>query len=305
MKIAEDEIRAAVFIWLKEQSVKNGGIFNRNDLIYGFIYKGQVITLLGATGIWFPKGFSIPISITTISNGLYNDGFSNDGLLEYRYRGNDPNIRDNIGLKEAYIQRKPLIYFLSIKPGKYLAVWPIFIIENDPANLKIKAAIDPAYDSHGKNLFGTDFNMEAASDSIIGIRKYITAMTKQRLHQSIFREFVLDAYSRQCTMCKLQHTELLDAAHIIPDSDPDGLPIVPNGLSLCKIHHAAYDQKIIGITPDYIVKVRKDILEEIDGPMLKYGLQSMEGNKLYLPNNKSDYPDRDRLERRYHDFIAS
>ena len=52
------------------------------------------------------------------------------------------------------------------------------------------------------------------------------------------------------TLCKLRHAELLDAAHIIADANDEGLPIVPNGLALCKIHHAAFDKNIIGISPD-------------------------------------------------------
>jgi len=299
----ENEIRISVFLWLKEQSLLNGGIFERKDLIYGFKYQGEQITLVGPTGIWTPRNFRIPISITTTSSGPYDDGFNDEGFLEYRYRGSNPNHRDNIGLKNAYVERTPLIYFQSIKPGKYVAVWPVFILENDPANLKIKAVIDPAY----KEIQKADLNQESlftSSESNIGIRRYITAITKQRMHQSAFREFVLDAYSRQCTMCKLQHPELLDAAHIISDSMEDGLPIVQNGLSLCKIHHAAYDKNIIGINSDYIIKVREDILNEVDGPMLKYGLQALNNNKIILPVNERNHPDRDRLDIRYREFIA-
>jgi len=36
--------------------------------------------------------------------------------------------------------------------------------------------------------------------------------------------------------------ELLDAAHITPDTHPEGEPIVSNGLSLCKLHQAAFDR---------------------------------------------------------------
>jgi putative restriction endonuclease len=82
------------------------------------------------------------------------------------------------------------------------------------------------------------------------------------------------------------------------------VPIVQNGLSLCKIHHAAFDKNILGITPDYIIKVREDVLEEIDGPMLKYGLQSLENNKIILPRNKNFWPDRDRLAMRFEQFIS-
>ena len=86
------------------------------------------------------------------------------------------------------------------------------------------------------------------------------------------------AYETRCAVCSLGHRELLDAAHVIPDSDPRGEPIVTNGLALCKIHHAAYDRDIIGIRPDYVVEVHTRLLDEIDGPMLKYGLQGHHGS---------------------------
>jgi putative restriction endonuclease len=59
----------------------------------------------------------------------------------------------------------------------------------------------------------------------------------------------------------LKHRELLDAAHIIPDNMPEGKSTIENGLSLCKLHHSAYDAFIIGVTPDYVIQVRADILE--------------------------------------------
>ena len=113
---------------------------------------------------------------------------------------------------------------------------------------------------------------------------------------------VLDAYSDNCTVCHLKHAELLDAAHIIPDGKPRGELVVPNGLSLCKIHHAAFDNNIIGITPDYVIKVRDDVMEEHDGPMLRHGLQELHDHKIILPHHKTDWPDRERLEVRRGEF---
>ena len=78
--------------------------------------------------------------------------------------------------------------------------------------------------------------------------------------------------------------------------------IVQNGLSLCKIHHAAFDQNIIGITPDCQIHVREDILREIDGPMLKHGIQEMHGNKLILPRSFSLQPKKEWLEERFIQF---
>jgi len=90
--------------------------------------------------------------------------------------------------------------------------------------------------------------------------------------------------------------------HIIPDKEEGGEPVIPNGLSLCKIHHAAFDSNLIGATPDYHIIVRGDILRELDGPMLKHGLQEMHKQKIILPANKAHWPDRERLEIRFKKF---
>ncbi len=75
-----------------------------------------------------------------------------------------------------------------------------------------------------------------------------------------------------------------------------------NGLSLCKIHHAAFDSNIIGITPDYKMMVRQDILAETDGPMLRHGIQQLHDQKIILPKSKLLWPDQNRLEVRYKRF---
>ncbi len=106
-------------------------------------------------------------------------------------------------------------------------------------------------------------------------------------------------------MCRLRHPSLLDAAHILPDSHPRGMPIVPNGLALCKIHHAAYDQNILGVRPDLSVQVRTDILAEVDGPMLRYGIQEMAGARLTVPRTVAAQPDPLALDERYQLFLAA
>lgn len=93
----------------------------------------------------------------------------------------------------------------------------------------------------------------------------------------------------------------MDAAHIVPDSK-GGKPMIVNGISLCKIHHSAFDQNIIGINPDFKIEVRKDILDEIDGPMLKYGIQEMHGIKIIVPNSATKRPDKVLLAIRYQEF---
>jgi putative restriction endonuclease len=79
--------------------------------------------------------------------------------------------------------------------------------------------------------------------------------------------------------------------------------VVPNGLALCKIHHAAFDGNILGIRPDLVVELRRDILEEEDGPMLRHGLQELHGRALLVvPRARELKPDPARLEARYQVF---
>jgi putative restriction endonuclease len=97
---------------------------------------------------------------------------------------------------------------------------------------------------------------------------------------------------------------MLDAAHITADAHADGDPVTSNGLALCKIHHAAYDANILGIRPDLTIEIRADVLEEIDGPMLQYGIQAHHGRSLMVvPQSRRDRPASDRLATRYAEFL--
>jgi putative restriction endonuclease len=224
--------------------------------------------------------------------------------LRYAYRGTDPQHADNAGLRRAIGLRVPLIYFHGVLPGKYLAAWPVFMVGDDPKALRFTVALDDA--SHMRDDLAKVVDGLSVADSETGAdarRVYITATFKARLHQRAFRERVLLAYQSQCALCRLRHAELLDAAHIIPDVEEEGgEPVIPNGLSLCKLHHAAYDKQFLTVRPDYIIEVRRSLLTEEDGPMLLHGLKAMHGQRIVLPHALKQRPDPQRLERRYRLF---
>ena len=143
------------------------------------------------------------------------------------------------------------------------------------------------------------FDLSAEDPSLV--RSYAERIVKQRLHQPMFRQRVLLAYKNQCSICRLRHTRLLDAAHVLSDSE-GGEPVVTNGIAMCKIHHAAYDVDIFGIDPSYEVAVRDDVLEEVDGPTLRYTLQAINGSRIDLPTSKAARPDPQLLEVRWNRF---
>lgn len=299
----DHQVRLASFDWLTKQTQLHSDVLPRKLLEQGFTFQGERVSLVGASGIWKPRVLTeIPLSITTTSSGPYEDAFRSDDLLEYKYRGTDPNHRDNVGLRKAMEQRIPLVYFQSHVPGKYSAVWPVYIVGDNRETLTFTVAVDDyAYVRMQPVLGQESFN----ESELIGRRAYITRQVRARLHQRSFREQVLHAYKEQCACCRLKHLELLDAAHIIPDSDPHGIAAVKNGISLCKLHHAAFDSYLFGIRPDHVIEVREDVRKEKDGPMLIHGLQQIHDQKIAAPRSVGLAPDPNLLEQRYEMFRSA
>ena len=296
------QVRLAAFNWLSEQVNSHGDVLPRKLLEQGFEFQGQRIPLVAPQGIFKPQILDLPLSITTAPKGPYDDYFGKDNFLIYRYRGTNLNHRDNVGLRKVFELKRPLVYLHGIEPGKYLATYPVYIIGDDQINLTFKVAVDDAVPAFEYSATNISHQIAEVSDAR---HAYLTSTIKVRLQQRSFREKVLDAYKSQCAFCRLKHRELLDAAHIIPDNLPEGKSTIENGLSLCKLHHAAYDSFIIGLTPDFIIQVREDILEEEDGPVLQHGLKGLHKTKLILPSSKSHYPSRDALDWRYSRFTRA
>lgn len=293
METLDEKIRLAAFNWLRQQTDIHGDVLSRKLLEQGFVFEDVKIPLVSPAGIFKPRLMEYPLTITTTTEGPYDDGKMEDGYLVYKYRGTNINHIDNVRLRECIKLNLPLIYLHSIIPGKYVPFWPVYIVADDPASLNFKVALD-------------DFeSVKREKDRVYesdARRIYLTSTIRIRLHQRGFRERVLHAYRSQCSLCRLKHIELLDAAHIIPDGEPESRPTVDNGLALCKLHHAAFDSFIIGITPDYGIEIRKDVLNEEDGPMLQHGLKGLHNAKIFLPQHKIDYPSKDFLDIRYQRF---
>ncbi len=301
-RLRDAQIRAAAFAWLTHQVDRHGDVLPRHRLAEGFTFDGQRVPLVGPQGIFKPRVMAVPLSITTVDKGPYADTLGPEGL-RYRYRGNDPTHPDNRGLRTAFRHQLPLVYFLGVGQGKYLATWPVLIVADDPAHLSVTVAVDDA--EHGKLLLETPATYAVSSEGDAARRQYVTTQVRQRLHQRRFRERVLDAYRRQCAFCRLRHEELLDAAHIIADADPEGEPVVQNGLALCKLHHAAFDSLFVGVRPDYVIEVRPDILHEHDGPTLRHAIQGLHGEVIALPRRPELRPAVIRLEERWEAFRAA
>ncbi|MFN7973016.1 MAG: HNH endonuclease [Acidobacteriota bacterium] len=292
-------VRTAAFAFLEEQVRLRGEVLRRNVLAEGFVLDGQRVPLVAPQGIFKPAILpEIPLTITTAPEVAgrprpYEDDVGG-GVLRYRYRGTDPRHRDNVGLRLAMTRQTPLIYLFGVVPGEYMPVWPVFVVGDDPRGLTFRVAVDD------RDMVSVDDG--TAAEGSDARRSYVTAIVLHRVHQAEFRHRVLRAYQLRCAICSLRHEELLEAAHILPDGHPRGEPIVPNGLALCKLHHAAFDRMVLGVRPDLVIELRRDILAEGDGPMLKHGLQHFHEKAIYPPRRVVDRPNPDFLAERYELF---
>lgn len=257
MSIADIHIRRRAFDWLAEQTAVHGDVLEWKILARGFDSDGERVPLVSQQGIFKPRLCALPLSIRTSSDSPYDDHFSGDRLA-YRYRGTDPHHHENAGLRSLMRECVPLVYFHAVVEGRYLAVWPVLVVGDEPEHFRFWIQAEAGLDFEGASLSGPLAGAGVTDDAA---RRYATRMVRMRLHQRGFCERVLSAYREQCAMCRLRQRVLLDAAHIKPDS-AGGPPVVPNGLALCKIHHAAFDAGVIAVRPDDLcIRVRRDVLD--------------------------------------------
>jgi putative restriction endonuclease len=288
--VDELAVRSAAMSYVAHRAEAAGGVITRAEL-EAFHFEGEQLKLIDQSrGIRNPRQLAATLTILSQPNGPYNDVETADGLLRYAYRTGEPNSGDNRKLRQAAALGVPLILLRGIAPGVFVPVFPVYVVADDPIARYVEIAVD-------------DSLRYISTTPTPASRAYAERLTKMRLHQPVFRAQVLRAYSESCTICRLKHVDLLDAAHIQSDAE-GGLPVVTNGMAMCKIHHAAYDRGILRVRPDYVVEVREDVLREVDGPMLKHGIQDVHGWNLQLPPRQADHPDRDLLAQRYSAFVS-
>jgi len=295
----DDQIRAAAF----EHVRRLGETVTSSDIKAGFMFNGERIPLVNPQrGIFKPRQMQHLLSIRTVfpkpgakiwyddQKQVHRQIFEGEESVDYAFMGNNPDAAENRWLRDAMEMQKPLIYFLGVSPGNYQAVMPIYVTGWDARSLKAQVT------------FGLPGEAKLEMPASAFERKYALREIKQRLHQASFREAVITAYNGRCALSGFPEPLLLDAAHIISDKDEHfGQPVVPNGLPLSKIHHAAFDSHLIGIDPDFKIHVSKRLLDLNDGPMLE-ALKQLHHRSIHLPGRMKDYPDRSRLERRFQEF---
>lgn len=288
----QDKLRLDIFAWLEEKLAERPWL-TRDELLNGYSWRGERIPLISTQkGIWNPQILDETLSVLTSVNSPYKDSWNDqNGNLIYSYERSETGAGSNTKLRRAFETQRPIIYFEAIEAGKYVARYPVYVVGDDPGS-----------QSFVMNLAGIAQLPSPEIEMNEIQREWQERQVLQRVHQPKFRAQVIRAYDEQCAICNLKHVELLDAAHIVSDRHEKGIAAIVNGLALCKIHHTAYDKNILGITPDYQVLISARVLNEVDGPMLKYGIQAMHERPLTLPTQENLRPSRELLDMRFGEF---
>ena len=286
------DVRDAAMEYLEILAEQSGGVVTRDQLEH-FTFEGRQIKLIDhSRGIRNPAELSATLSVIHNPLGPYDDQVA-DGFLNYSISTAGWRQGDNRKLHIAYERRLPIIVLQKLRANVYVPSSPAYVVDEHPER-----------GEYGQYLIAFGEAARSMDPESEVEKRYARRMVKNRLHQPLFRAMVLEAYARHCAICALKHVELLDAAHIVPDADEHGRAAVSNGLALCKIHHSAYDNDVLGIDADYRVHIAESVLEEVDGPMLRHGLQGFHGEPLrQLPSRTLDRPSREALSERFDGFL--
>jgi putative restriction endonuclease len=291
-------IRSRCFAALDVLQAQYGPELPYAALVAGFSFGGARVPFLNrGYGIYratVQRGAAALSINSAFAQKRYQDQGTPDGVL-YRYQDGPIDNHYNRSLRAAWEFGVPLVYFIGTRPNWYRPEYPVYVEEDyvDQRTVLI---------SFGEMRGALDEREPTRIEEPIE-RRYKVQEVKVRVHQAQFRGAVLTAYRERCTICALKETRLLDAAHIVADALELGEPLVSNGLSLCSIHHRAFDHDLVGVTPDYLVRVSARLLDEEDGPMLAL-LQGAHEQRLQVPRSPRLRPDRERLAVRYERFLA-
>ena len=138
--------------------------------------------------------------------------------------------------------------------------------------------------------------------SMVEEPEMITTISRKR--EEIFRKKIMVNYNKTCAVCRKRRLSLngnpeVEAAHIL-EKKSRGEDHIQNGISLCRLHHWAFDKGLFSIDDDYKIIIKEEIKKDKNHEEIyKY-----EGKKILLPINKDCWPYLKciKLHRKKHGF---
>jgi len=146
-----------------------------------------------------------------------------------------------------------------------------------------------------RRLFGVDENseLEVLPKEGVRVRKCpptgpteTTASVKLRRGQEYFRDAVLNNFGGRCGITGLAVRELLVASHILPwGAHPTERLNVRNGLSLSRLHDAAFDRGLIAFDDTLRLLLSPRLKAELSQRAVSESFGAYAGQSLALPDD--------------------
>lgn len=168
------------------------------------------------------------------------------------------------------------------------AIWKELQTHWDPVALEAAAEYEKLAASHG---------IKAEDDVIDELPVFAQGITRAaivqiRLNQARFRKSVLASYNARCCISGLRHEKLVIASHIVPWSEDTGNRLNPqNGLCLSALHDRAYDQGLITVMPDFMVRVSTRLKANMADGFMAESLLRFDQQPIQLPERFRPAPE--------------
>ncbi len=288
----DDLIRLLALNRVRELRDVWGDSIPESELAKGFVCEGQVVLLKGPQGIFKPRQLTDgPLTLMSTLGSRYEDELLDEAnTVRYDYA---PPSREyeNEGLKNVMGAGKPVILLKQVKAKprpEYMVIAPLYVDGFDDPLRQFTLSTRADVQSRTESELHGEFVVREIQ------KAYGETTVRTRLHQAYFRRDVLGVYRNRCCVCELRVRPLLQGAHIVPDAVAEGIAAVQNGLSLCSLHHAAYDRSIMRVRSDYTIAIRDEWIE-IGDQFARVSLSEFDGRSIRLPSDPLHRPNPDFL----------
>lgn len=142
-------MRAAAFAEVERLTARHDTLTSEH-LAAGFRFEGERVPLVK------PRALRHLLSIKTVfprpggkiwyddQRRLHEQLYEGKEAVDYAFMGTDPEAADNRWLREAHEHAVPLLYVLGVAPGRYQAIWPVFVEGWDAAGLRARIVFGEA-----------------------------------------------------------------------------------------------------------------------------------------------------------------
>lgn len=114
----------------------------------------------------------------------------------------------------------------------------------------------------------------------------VTKDVRVRRGQEYFREAVLNNFGSRCGVTQLGIRELLVASHIVPwGKDPKNRLNVRNGISLSRLHDAAFDRGLISFDDDLRLVLSPRLKKELPHRAVAENFGAYSNEQMRLPED--------------------